>query len=49
MVVVRVKKYRPIKVRTPKPKIKTFTRIHPDKKNGYQRVKKGVSEWIMSK
>jgi hypothetical protein len=29
-----------IKVRTPKPKIKTFTRIHRDKKNDYKRKKK---------
>jgi len=29
-----------IKVRTPKPKIKTFTRVHRDKKNDYRRKKK---------
>lgn len=29
-----------LKVRTPKPKIKTFVRVHADKKNDYRRKPK---------
>jgi hypothetical protein len=37
---MKKKKKDTIKIRTPKPKIKTFTRVHRDKKNDYRRKKK---------